>query len=202
MASLTRRSTRSVARPMRFLKARKGTLLFISLFIFGVTFGSIYAAQSTNTTLLHSVILNGLSVQKTQSLKLLFFKSAAQTLGLLIYLYFCSNCSKGKPLIFCVPFFFGLSTGAVVTVIMAQGAWSAMPYLMICILIPKFILAIILISACNNAVKISNQLFQNGDGRQSIIGSCVHMGLYAGAFLLFSAAQAAILLLFGHLLPF
>ena len=64
------------------------------------------------------------------------------------------------------------------------------------------VLAIILISACNNAVKISNQLFQNGDGRQSMIGSCVHMGLYAGAFLLFSAAQAAILLLFGHLLPF
>ena len=177
-------------------------MLFILLFLAGVTMGSVFAAQTSSSELLHSVILNGLSLQKDLNLRQLFFKSAAQTLGLLVYLYFCSNCSKGKPLILCVPLFFGLSSGAVITVILRYGAFSAMPFLMICILLPKFILAILLISACNNAIRISNQLFQGGDSRQPSGGSCVHMGLYGGAFLLFSALQAAILLLFGHLLPF
>lgn len=201
MEPMIRRAARSGGRQLRFLRSRKSTLLFILLFVGGLTFGSVYTVAGGNGSLLVSIVLNDLEIQITRNFQQIFFKSIVQSVGILLYLYFCSNCSKGKPLIHMVPLFWGLSVGAVVTSILYQLSVSALPYLLICVVLPRFIQGIVLISACNNALKISAQLFKDpGDWRKTE-GSCVHMGLYGGAFLLVSFLESVILLLFRHLLP-
>ncbi len=188
-------------KPLRFLRARKSMLLFIILFTVGIWSGSIYAAVSGSDSLLATIVLNDLQIQATRSFRQLFFKSAVQSLGILVYLYFCSNCSKGKPLIYLVPLFLGLSSGGIITAILAAYTAAALPYVLLCIVLPRFILAVLLISACGNALKISAQLFQDpGEWRRSQ-GSCIHMGLYTGAFLLFSFLESLLITFFRHFLP-
>lgn len=201
MESITHRAARGNGKPLRFLRSRKTTLIFILFFIGGVAFGSIYAVAGGNGSLLVSIVLNDLEIQAGRNLQQIFLKSVVQNVGILLYLYFCSNCSKGKPLIHMVPLFFGLSVGAVITAVLYKLSIAALPYVLACVALPKFIQALLLISACNNALKISAQLFKDpGDWRRTE-GSCIHMGLYGGAFLLFSFLESIILIFFRRLLP-
>lgn len=201
MESIMHRTAREGGKSLRFLRSRRNTLLFILFFIGGVAFGSIYAVAGGNGSLLVSIVLNDLKIQADRNFQQIFIKSIVQSIGILLYLYFCSNCSKGKPLIHMVPLFFGLSVGAVTTAILYKLSISALPYVLMCVILPKFVQAVLLISACNNALKISAQLFKDpGDWRRTE-GSCIHMGLYAGAFLLFSFLESIILVSFRYLLP-
>ena len=201
MGSFLSYAAKSCGRQLRFLRSRKNTLIFICLFVGGITFGSIYAVAGGQSTLLSSIILNDVAVQASRSFRQLFMKSIIQGAAILLYLYFCSNCSKGKPLIHLVPLFLGLSAGASITTILAKFSISSFPYILSCILVPKFLQAVLLLSACGNALKISTQLFSDPGEWRRTEGSFIHMGLYGGIFLIFSLMETILIFTFRHLLP-
>lgn len=187
--------------PLRFVQARRGTLFFILLFMGGLVISSGYTAADGEKSLIAAIVLRGLEVQATQSFRQLFIRSILQGSGILVYLYFCSHCNKGGPLVYLAPFGLGLSVGAVMTSVLCRLGLEALPYLFVCVALPGFLEAILYLAACRNALKLITQLLRApGDWHKS--GEfTVPMGFYAGGFLALAFIKSMILVLFSHLLP-
>lgn len=139
-----------------YLQLRKNSLLFLGLFLAGLLLGSIYTVRdSAGPGLMLSLVTNHIQKQAVSGHAQLLLGRLMSNLGPVVFLYFAANCVQGRWLAGLVPVFYGLSVGAVVTAILFQHGLKAMGYLLLCVLLPRFLQLVLLMTACNQAVKLS-----------------------------------------------
>ena len=139
-----------------YLHLRKNSILFFGMFLCGLIFSSLYAAKdSGGSGLILTVVTNHIQVQALSGYWQILSSCLTKNLGAIVFLYFAANCIQGKWLIPLVPLFFGLSAGAITTSLLYQHGLGAMAYILICVLVPKFIQLILLMAGCNQAMKLS-----------------------------------------------
>lgn len=178
-----------------YFRARKMTLTFFLFFLCGLAGGSFYAvADSSSGMLLISIIVNSVKLQQTLPFLRVFFQSATQALGILVYLYFAAYCVKGKWLINLVPLIFGLSLGATITSILYRFSSTAILYILTCVFLPKFLEVLLLLALCNFCLRISAGLGGGGSGRTNVFW------IFAILLLVFSLLESTLIFNFCHLL--
>lgn len=139
-----------------YLQLRKNSLLFLGLFLAGLLLGSVYTARdSAGPRLMLSLVTNHIQKQAVSNHAQLLLGRLISNLGPIVFLYFAANCVQGRWLAGLVPVFYGLSVGAAVTAILFQHGLKAMGYLLLCVLLPRFLQLVLLMTACNQAVKLS-----------------------------------------------
>lgn len=139
-----------------YLQSRKATVTYSLLFVAGLTLGSFYACvDGQGTMVLTAIVVNAVKLRQTTPFLQVFFQCATQSLGILVYLYFAAYCMKGKWLIYLTPLVLGLSVGTTATAILYRFLWGGVSYVLVCIMLPKFIEFLLLLVFCNNCLRIS-----------------------------------------------
>lgn len=179
----------------QYLRARRSTIQFFLFFLCGLTVGSLYAAMDGSSTMvLLSILVNSVKIQQTSSFLRIFFQSVTQAFGILVYLYFSAYCMKGKWLIYLTPLVFGLSVGTVVTSVLYRFLLTGVPYVVLCVFIPKFLELLLLLVLCNNCLRISAGIGTGAPIRGEIFWV---FAILLGIFALF---ESAMIFRFCHLL--
>lgn len=142
-----------------YLRLRKNSILFLGLFLAGLLLGSIYTVRDTGgQRLILALMENHIRRQAASGYGQLLAGRLGSGLGFIVFLYFAANCVQGRWLACLVPVFFGLSVGAAVTALLFQYGLEAMGYLSVCLLLPRFLQLLLLMTACNQAVKLSQSI--------------------------------------------
>lgn len=180
-----------------YLQLRKNSILFLGLFLAGLLLGSLYAARdSYGPQLIISVVASQIQKQAISGFRQLLIGRLGSNLGFVVFLYFAANCVQGKWLACLVPVCYGLSVGAMVTAILFQHGLGAVGYLLVCVLIPRFLQLILLMSACNQAVKLSQGISAKapvGEQRFLLLGT---------AMILLSVLETVLISWFAGLLTY
>ena len=183
---------------LRYARARKSTLQFFFLLCCGLTWGSFYAlGEGEGSALLRAIVLEELVLQQQRSFRELVISGAIGMLGMLLYLYLCLYCTKGKWLVLLVPFVFGLSTGGLVAVLVSEYGLGIWAYLLSCVFVPRLLLVLLLLSACN---RCSRTCGQETAGRKEGREGEASVRLYLLLFLLALLFQSFLLYVFRGLL--
>jgi len=139
-----------------YFQLRRNSILFLGLFLVGLLFSSVYTVRdSGGPQLILAVVTNHIQKQAVSSYGQLLIGRLGSSLGFIVFLYFAANCVQGRWLACLVPVFYGLSVGATVTAILFQHGLGAAGYLLACVLVPRFLQLILLMTACNQAIKLS-----------------------------------------------
>lgn len=165
---------------MGYLKMRKNSLLFLGVFLVGLALGSFYAeGDSRGPQVILALVTNHIQRQAVSSYGQLLAGRLGSNLGSIVFLYFAANCVQGRWLVGLVPVFYGLSVGAAVTALLYKLGFGAMGYLLVCVLPPRFLQLVLLMTACNQAVKLSREI-----SARSPVGEQKFLLLGAAAMLL------------------
>lgn len=165
---------------MGYLKLRRNSLLFLGLFLIGLFLGSFYAEQdSGGPQVILALMTNHIQKQAVSSYGQILAGRLGSNLGSIVFLYFAANCVQGRWLACLVPVFFGLSVGAAVTALLYRYGFAAAGYLSVCVLPPRFLQLVLLMTACNQAVKLSREI-----SARSPVGERSFLLLGAAAMLL------------------
>lgn len=144
---------------MGYLRLRRNSILFLGLFLVGLFFGSLYAVRDrAGPQLILALVANQLQKQAVSGYWQLLAGRLGSNLGSIVFLYFAANCVQGRWLSCLVPVFFGLSVGAAVTAVLSQYGPGAVGYLLACVLPPRFLQLVLLMTACNQAVRLSQSI--------------------------------------------
>lgn len=139
-----------------YLRLRKNSVLFLGLFLIGLFLGSLYTVRDFNgQRLVLSLLQNHIQKQAVSGYGQLLAGRLGSNLGSIVFLYFAANCVQGRWLACLVPVFYGLSVGASVTALLYQYGLGAAGYLPVCLLLPRFLQLLLLMTGCNQAVKLS-----------------------------------------------
>lgn len=142
-----------------YLRLRKNSILFLGLFLVGLFLGSFYAERdSGGQQLILALMTNHIQRQSVSSYGQILAGRLGSNLGSIVFLYFAANCVQGRWLAGLVPVFYGLSVGAAVTALLFRYGFAAMGYLLVCLLLPRFLQLVLLMIACNQAVKLSQAI--------------------------------------------
>lgn len=142
-----------------YLQLRRNSILFLGLFLVGLLFGSLYTVgDSGGPQLILALVTNHIQGQAQEKYGQILTGRLGSNLGSIVFLYFAANCVQGRWLACLVPVFFGLSVGAAVTAILSQYGPGAVSYLLVCVLPPRFLQLILLMTACNQAAKLSQSI--------------------------------------------
>lgn len=142
-----------------YLQLRKNSVLFLGLFLAGLFFGSVYAVRDCDGPgLIPALVMGHIQKQSVSGYGQLLTGRLGSNLGSIVFLYFAANCVQGRWLACLVPYFYGLSVGASVTAILFQYGHGAVGYLLFCLLPPRFLQLVLLMIACNQAVRLSQSI--------------------------------------------
>ncbi len=142
-----------------YWQLRRNSVLFLGLFCTGLLLGSLYTVRDSGSLgLILAVVTNQIQRQAVSTGWQVLSGRLISSLGYIVYLYFAANCIQGKWLIRLVPVFYGLSVGAMVTALLHQHGLGAGPYLLVCVLLPRFLQLVLLMIVCNQAVKLSQSI--------------------------------------------
>lgn len=142
-----------------YLRLRRNSILFLGLFVLGLFFGSVYTVRdSGGPQIILALVTNHIQKQAFSGYGQLLAGRLGSNLGSIVFLYFAANCVQGRWLACLIPVFFGLSVGATVTAILFRYGLEAMGYLLVCVLPPRFLQLMLLMTACNQAAKLSRDI--------------------------------------------
>lgn len=142
-----------------YLRLRRNSILFLGLFVVGLFLGSLYTVRdSGGPQIILSLVTNHIQRQAGENFTQIMAGRLGSNLGSIVFLYFAANCVQGRWLACLVPVCFGLSVGAAVTAILFQYGLGAVGYLLVCVLPPRFLQLVLLMTACNQAVKLSREI--------------------------------------------
>lgn len=142
-----------------YLQLRGNSILFLGLFVLGLLFSSVYTVRdSGGPQVILALTANHIQKQAFSGYGQLLAGRLGSNLGSIVFLYFAANCVQGRWLACLVPVFYGLSVGATVTAVLFRYGLGAMGYLLVCILPPRFLQLVLLMTACNQAVKLSQSI--------------------------------------------
>lgn len=180
-----------------YFRLRKNSAVFLGLFLCGLLFGSLYTVRDCGgQRLILTMTANQIQAQASAGFWQVLTGRLVTNLGYIIFLYFAANCIQGRWLAGLVPAFYGLSVGAAVTAVLYQHGIAAGAYLAVCVLLPRFFQLVLLMTACNQAVKLSQSISSKKPaGERSFL-------LLGAATAAFSAAEALILSRFTGLLNY
>lgn len=180
-----------------YFRLRKNSVVFLGLFLGGLLLGSLYTVRDCGgQRLILTMMANQLQAQAAGGFWQVLTGRLVTNLGYIIFLYFAANCVQGKWLSGLVPAFYGLSVGSSVTAILYQHGIAAGGYLAVCVLAPRFCQLILLMTACNQSVKLSQNISaKKPAGEQSFL-------LLGTATVLFSGLEALVLSRFTGLLTY
>lgn len=180
----------------QYLQSRRSTILFFLFFLCGLTAGSLYAAMDgSGSMVLISILVNTVKIQQASPFVRIFFQSVTQAFGILVYLYFSAYCMKGKWLIYLTPLVFGLSVGTMITSVLYQFLLTGVPYVVLCIFLPKFVQLLLLLVLCNNCLRISAGIGTGAPIRGEIFW------VFAILLAIFALFESAMIFRFCGLLP-
>lgn len=165
MGGYFRRRYRSISRAgggrswTGYLQLRRNSIFFLGLFVLGLFLGSFYFVRdSGGPQVILALVTNHIQKQAGEKFGQILTGRLGSNLGSIVFLYFAANCVQGRWLACLVPFFFGLSVGATVTAILFRYGFEAIKYLLVCVLPPRFLQMVLLMIACNQAVKLSQSI--------------------------------------------
>ena len=139
-----------------YFRQRKNSVIFLGMFLAGLVFSSLYSVKDgSGGGLILTMATNHIEVQAVSGYWELLTGCLGENLGYVVFLYFAANCVQGRWLIPLAPLCFGLSVGAVVTSLLYQHGLGAMAYILICVLVPRFLYLVLLMAVCNQAMKLS-----------------------------------------------
>lgn len=139
-----------------YFQLRKNSIAFLGLFLCGLLLGSLYAARdSGGQGLILAMVTNHIQRQAVSGWGQLLAGRLVSDLGFIVFLYFAANCVQGRWLAGLVPVLYGLSVGATVTALLVQHGLGAAAYLAVCVVLPRLLQLVLLMTACNQAVKLS-----------------------------------------------
>ena len=188
---------------LRYARARKSTLQFFFLLCCGLAWGSFYAlGEGDGSQLLRAIMLKELVLQQQRSFRELVISGAVGMLGMLLYLYLCLYCSKGNWLVLLIPFIFGLATGSQMAVLLTEYGLSVWAYLISCVFIPRLLMVLLLLSACNKCIRscVQQSTASRTSFRKEERGEEISVRLYFVLFLLALLFQSFLLYIFRGLL--
>ncbi len=178
-----------------YLQLRRNSMIFLGLFLCGLLFGSLSAARDSGGLIL-AMVTNHIQRQAVSGWGELLSGRLVSGLGPVVYLYFAANCVQGRWLAGLVPVLYGLSVGAGVTALLAQHGLGAAGYLVLCVVLPRFLQLVLLMTGCNQAARLSQ-----GVSAKAPVGERRFLLLGAAAGLL-SVLETLILSRFTGLLTY
>lgn len=180
-----------------YFRRRKSSIALFGLFLAGLLVGSVYAVRdSGGDKMILAVVTNHIQAQAQGSYWEILTGCLISSLGYIVFLYFAANCVQGRWLANLAPVFYGLAVGAKTTVLLYQHGLGAGGYLLVCVLLPRFLQLILLVAACGQTRKLSQSISaQKPAGEQSFL-------LLGIAMILLSMLEAAVLRRFTGLLTY
>jgi hypothetical protein len=191
-----------------YLKTNYLTLTLALIFLGGVTAGSAVVAWLDDTSLqrlltLLSGFINGRMEQGDIAT---FFSALGSNLVLLTLLFILGFCAISAPLILLVPFFKGLGFGLSAGVIAAHYGISAAGYIGVLMLPNTVFSALVILSACQDALKLSRTFLnvlrppQRGQQPYAPGRYCARFFMYVLLLCAGAALETYLYILFGSAL--
>ena len=200
---MLRRSRRrpAVGRPgsggAGYFRQRRNSLAFLGAFLGGLVFSSLYTVrESSGAGLILTMVTSHLTLQAQAGYWELLRGCLMEDLGYVVFLYFAANCFRGGWLIPLAPLCYGLSAGAMMTALLYQHGLGAMAYLLVCLLLPRFLYLLLLMAACNQAARLSQGISSQKPAAERLFL------LFGAAAVLLSLLEALILSRFTELLAY
>ena len=140
-----------------YIQDHRTSVLLGSLFPIGVILGTSVVRTLDATTVQGLLtLLNGfVDARQKQGLAETLVSAMAQNMILLVLLFFCGFCAISGPVVFLVPAFKGLGYGLTAGAMLAFYGMRALPFVGFLMLPNTLLATIILIVACEDALKMS-----------------------------------------------
>lgn len=196
MAMTQKRKGRMGSIP-EYFRSRSSSIAFMLFLMAGLGCSSAFCAgESEVAQLLRSMVLDHLSQQLIDSYLSLLLSALYGFGGIFVYIYLCISSRKGATLVYAVPLVHGLSAGAVVSILLLTQGYSVVPYLLVCVFLPKTVETLLLLSICNKTVRYCRE--QQGTTSRKRRESFPIL-LYLVLFVLYFSLESLLIVLFRWL---